>query len=279
MDHQIIVLRYVMITQRLDNRVKVIHKENGGLSDARNFGLEKATGDFIVFIDGDDYIELDLIKHAVKTILENDAEVAIWGYFADFVDEDEKLVNRIEKVPKAQLYDKNSESTIDISKDLVGMLGYAWNKMYKTEYLKDNSFQFTKGLSLVEDIVFNSPVLSKSNKVVFIDKAFVHYMQRPRETLGVKYYSNYFELKKKALYSIDHLLYAWNIGEHKRKTIISEIGFNNLKSTFKSINNSDKTNKEKLTLMQKVRVDKASKDILKDFKPYSVKNWLIYIFN
>ena len=61
----------------LDQRVKVIHKTNGGLSDARNKGIEKATGDFVTFIDSDDFIELDMIEYLYRLLCQAEADISV----------------------------------------------------------------------------------------------------------------------------------------------------------------------------------------------------------
>ena len=73
-----------------DTRIKVIHKENGGLSDARNFGLDCAKGKYIQFVDSDDYIEKDMIEFLYKNLKENNADISICSNY--MVDE-ENVIN------------------------------------------------------------------------------------------------------------------------------------------------------------------------------------------
>ena len=109
-----------------DLRVKVIHKLNGGLSDARNAGMKKATGKYICFIDSDDFIEKDMIEKMVNRITDLQVDVLIAGFYVDFEDEKGKLVDRkIKQFNTEGCYlDKN-----EINRELLGMFGYAWNKM------------------------------------------------------------------------------------------------------------------------------------------------------
>ena len=79
--------------RKSDQRIKVVHKENGGLSDARNAGLILAKGKYIIFLDSDDYIEHTMVEDAVTVLEKNDSDIVIWGYYADFVDEDENLIS------------------------------------------------------------------------------------------------------------------------------------------------------------------------------------------
>ena len=72
-----------------DNRILVIHKKNGGLSEARNVGLSYAKGNYILFVDGDDYIEKNMIEKLYNTILSNDSDMALCNFF--YVDENEEV--------------------------------------------------------------------------------------------------------------------------------------------------------------------------------------------
>lgn len=258
-----------------DSRVKVIHKYNGGLSDARNYGLNYASGQYIIFIDSDDYIEKQLVERALGEIEKQDADVVIWGYFADFVDDNESLIDSQKRVPKKQVYD-SKDSSFKVYSDLVGFIGYAWNKMYRTDYLKTNNFKFEKGLSLVEDIVFNSPALSNCKKVVFLNEAYVHYMQRPRDTLGTKYYSDFFELKKRALSAIDRLFEAWKVPVPIGNKIIANIGFSNINTALKMISQSSNKRELKRGLTQSIIEDNITIKVMKNYKPTSRKHFFLY---
>ena len=80
-----------------DKRIRVIHKENGGLSDARNAGLDIATGDYIVFVDSDDHISPDFIDILMKEVDENDADVAMCSYKETSADMEEASFFDIDK--------------------------------------------------------------------------------------------------------------------------------------------------------------------------------------
>ena len=152
-----------------DSRVIVIHKENGGLSDARNAGIEKATGKYITFIDSDDYIEEDYVEFLYKLIKENEAEVSICSHTVlyDTGLTIEKATNEfnvldakttIERI----LYDEG----IDIS---------AWAKMYKTQLFSDT--KYPKG-RLFEDSAITCKILSKCNKIAIGSVSKYYYIIR-----------------------------------------------------------------------------------------------------
>ena len=78
---------------KLDERVKVVHKRNGGLSSARNAGLNVASGEYVCFFDSDDFVDCDMLEQLIKAIEVNDCDVCICGYKVDFQDEQNQTLS------------------------------------------------------------------------------------------------------------------------------------------------------------------------------------------
>lgn len=205
-----------------DKRIKVIHKENGGLSDARNIGMENASGKYIYFIDSDDYIEDNLLETCVSLAETKNAEVVIFSFFLDLVDMDENNIDtQVIKYPYTS-YNKVDLKNIELNQNILSMICYAWNKLYNLEFLRKNNFKFTKGLSLVEDIYFNSPVLANVNRLVITDLPLYHYISRQRETLVKKFYKDSYELHLMKMKSMIDLLRKWGKRKADYNDIMSE---------------------------------------------------------
>ena len=158
-----------------DNRVKVIHKENGGLSDARNVGTAQASGEYIVYVDSDDYIDgddflekiyekaqngADIICYKFRKYYEITGEIAQCDYAFPNIDNYEGIANRIEYLVKTNSFYCS-----------------AWSKSIRRELLVDNNLWFEKGL-LGEDQEWYYHVLLKAKSIEGIDRAFVVYRQR-----------------------------------------------------------------------------------------------------
>lgn len=186
-----------------DSRIQVIHKQNGGLSDARNAGIEIATGDYICFVDSDDWLEPETLQQAVMSI--EDVDVVVWGYYVDYVDDDDLIITSNKRQIETLLSHKDGYKLL-LQPKVLAQSGYAWNKLYRTGFLNKHGFRFEKGLSLIEDINFNFPLFMKSDCIKFINYLGSHYVQRNRTTLGTAYYDNRMELNLRVANMLRDLL-------------------------------------------------------------------------
>ena len=209
-----------------DARIQVVHKPNGGLSDARNAGLSAATGDFICFIDSDDWAEPRMLESMLKPMDDEYVDVVITGMVVDQEDEEGKVISSTRQVP-AQLHISKG-SLVDGSVDgaFINLLGYAWNKLYRSDFLKSNRLTFTKGLQLVEDIDFNARVFPLARKVAVVPDAFVHYMQRPTPSLGSVLLPDLLSLRQQAITGTQQILFHWGLSRSEVQKVAAKMGIN-----------------------------------------------------
>ncbi len=164
-----------------DSRIRIVDKENGGLSDARNVGLGHANGDYIHFFDSDDTIESDFYEETVKSI-GKEYDLVVTGYRTDRLDNLGRLKSHVLcNGVDAEFPFVSSDSQIDAVRPF---LNFAWNKLFRHNFLVKHGLEFRKGLSQVEDCEFFSRVLQYSPAIKFIPYAGYHYMVRPRQTLS-----------------------------------------------------------------------------------------------
>ena len=265
-----------VVQQFEDARIQVFHKENGGLSDARNYGLDKARGEFIYFMDSDDWIEPQLLKENIAILEGENLDVIVFGYIQDDEDANGIICKSTTICPPKRCIQKG-EDKLPIDTHLLGILGYAWNKIYRKSFLDQNKLIFEKGTSLVEDILFNSQVYQKVDKLYFNNVCYYHYLNRPVQTLIKKFHANSFELKKRKIEVVDQFLKDWFVEEVKRDQMksIGIVGgirycINNLYA-FKN----ELTVKEKKHFIKRMLNDPLTKKFAK-YYPAKTKKDILY---
>lgn len=162
----------------MDGRVRVIHKENGGLSDARNRGLDQAVGNYFMFVDSDDYIAPTMLECLHQSIVSAEADIAICNYLYLFENDRERDFStdlKPEVLPAAEIfyYRKNEPN--------YGFWTVAWNKLYKRETLGKVRFRFGK---YHEDEFWANDIYQMDIKVVTIPQSLYYYRQRDNSIMG-----------------------------------------------------------------------------------------------
>ena len=160
-----------------DNRIVYIEKENGGLSDARNVGLDKMTGSYVTFIDSDDWVELDYVETLYKKIVEYQADIAVGNYYSYNEDEETYYFHIYGDSYYEKVYDNISifENLYESQEMKSFALISAWGKLYKAKLF--DYLRFDKG-KLGEDGYFNQKMYLSVNKVVYLNKGLYAYRQR-----------------------------------------------------------------------------------------------------
>ncbi|MBR6147725.1 MAG: glycosyltransferase [Lachnospiraceae bacterium] len=150
-----------------DNRITVIHKKNGGLSDARNHGLDKATGDYICFIDSDDWIEKNYLQELLGLAQNNEADIAICAY--------QKSDGNIAVSQPAEpgvIIETGIEAIDNLYSDRYGIYVVAWNKLYNRKLFEET--RYPVGLIHEDEAVFGDLFL-KAKKVIRTERILYNY--------------------------------------------------------------------------------------------------------
>ena len=142
-----------------DKRIRVIHKENGGLSDARNAGIEIAQGEFITFVDSDDWLQADTYPHLLSLI--GDADLLEYSIAEKAVLSEHTYTDINEYWLKGKAY----------------LHCYAWNKIYKRKLFEE--IRFPKG-KVFEDVYTLPKLLRHCSKIITTGKGFYHYSTNPQ---------------------------------------------------------------------------------------------------
>ena len=161
-----------------DSRIQVIHKENGGLPSARNVALDVATGDYVMFVDSDDWVEPDFCMQALRMIYEHNVQVVAFGHRCVSADNGE-IQNRITKKPR--IVDSSEAIRHLILRDDT-ICNYSWNKIYKRSLFEN--IRYPLGL-LYEDNAVTYQLIAKAKKIYVSNVILYNYVIRKSSISGI----------------------------------------------------------------------------------------------
>lgn len=154
--------KILIYLEKYPNKIKYLEKKNGGLSSARNFGIPKATGKYIAFLDSDDYVEKDMYKTMYEKAEEEESDMVECDFIWEYPNK--------KRIDKGVIYNGKKEM-------LVKARVVAWNKLIRKSILDKAGVEFPEGLRY-EDVEFFYKLLPYLDKVSFIKEPFIHYIQR-----------------------------------------------------------------------------------------------------
>ena len=159
-----------------DARIRVFHKENGGASSARNLGLNRAAGDYILFFDGDDTIEAELLEKVSSALSEASPQMVIFGISFEYLNS----AGNLEKTEHLSMKHSGLVSSASVLNSfseyyLDNALSGVWNKVFSGHILRENGLCFSEGMTLYEDLDFVLRYLPHCEEILFLDTALYHY--------------------------------------------------------------------------------------------------------
>ncbi len=162
----------------LDSRVRVIHKKNGGLSDARNFGIDAASGDYVVFLDSDDYWSSDTaLEKAARKLEMEKSDVMLFFFKYLFEDENNRITEYNSEFEKIEINMESKKTQLtDLIKNNI-YISSAWAKIIKRQLFKDNDLYFVKGV-YSEDIEWSARLMMYASSFSVLNESFYIYIQR-----------------------------------------------------------------------------------------------------
>lgn len=255
--------------KKKDNRIKVIHQENSGLSEARNAGIKMAKGEYLAFVDGDDYILEDMLEYLYKLLKETNSEISVCN-FIRYWNEDKKLIDY--NINRERIVIKREQALKEILKNDL-LKSFAWNKLYKKSLFKN--VRYPKGMKM-EDVATTYKLISNSEKIVIGKDAKYYYVQRDGSILATKstsmyidYYKAVYErykfldekypnLKKQNVNTLINFLIGMNlVNDKKLKEYIDQ---NNTNGLLKEIVNSKS---EAVSIKNKIKLKFIYKYLIK----------------
>ncbi len=157
---------------KFDNRIRVINRVNGGLSSARNVGISSAKGDYILFVDSDDWISTNTVDVLYKNAIKNNSDIVLFAYVKANSDLAPKTFMG---VPECQAFGNfNAKSIPDEALKLFPVA--AWCKFYKTEFIKNNNIIFHENI-IFEDVPFWAEVFTQAQTISYENEPFYFYRE------------------------------------------------------------------------------------------------------
>lgn len=174
--------------KRNDKRIKVIHQKNMGLSAARNTGLKELQSSFLVFIDSDDYIELDMIEELYKLMKETKSDIVCCGHKQIF---DSGNIEELKGNTQITTYSKKEALSKFLFTNVIDVV--SWNKLYKRELFTDIKYPVGK---LYEDHFTTYKIIDRAEKITYTSKVLYNYCKRSTSIGGNEYNPKTMQLKE-----------------------------------------------------------------------------------
>lgn len=201
----------------VDDRIKYFFKENNGQASARNEGIKKSTGNYLLFIDSDDIIEENMIELLYNSIISNNSEVCICGITFDYLNQQYS----IKKEFKKNIFAKDNNCKAIIEESIInGMLYSPCNKIYVKDIILNNKIFFNIGLEPIEDILFNCEYFKNVKNISVITEAPYHYIKIDNNSTVTKYNKNLWNLSIKRSNAIKSLFEHYNMNIDKYKILL-----------------------------------------------------------
>lgn len=218
-----------------DNRIKIVNQPNQGVSVARNNGMGESTGDYIMFVDGDDYLEENIVEALIKS--NNDNDIVICSYKAvketDFATEECHFFegDRDFSSAKMDLYLQLINLSYGQTGNQYTAIGVPWGKIYKKSFLEKHNLRFDKKLVRMQDNIFNMQAFALADSIRYIDKPL--YMYRLDNILKYKKLPYKPEYLLSILHERERIIKEFNLDKEKR--IIDFFGEEVLLSSLKTV--------------------------------------------
>ena len=174
-----------------DLRIRVYHKENGGVSSARNLGIYKAEGEYLIFVDSDDTLFAEALMTLYQKARETDADLVVCG-FTYFVEQSGKCVDNL---PEKAFCGGGREYLAErfLADFRREFFNPPWNKLIRRELLLKNDIFFGEEYAICEDMAFSMQVLEKCRGICVIPKSLYCYHYREADNLVHRFHANYYE--------------------------------------------------------------------------------------
>ena len=252
-----------------DNRIKVIHKENGGAPSARNVAIDQAEGKYMFFMDPDDWAEPFMLEDLVRTAEEDNAQMVVCGFFIDTYYSETGKFTQEQSVPThhfktQQEFREYAHNMFDAS-----LLYAPWNKLVLASYIKENKLYFPD--TFWDDLPWNLGVVRNIERVTVIDSKYYHFIRKREESEGAKYRPNMYEKREDEQDWMEELYRYWEIDTPEIQEMLSRRYIERIIGCIENLTNPNCNlcTFDKLRQIKKIINSKRVKEKIKTVEPNS----------
>lgn len=208
-------------TYEKDPRVKVYDKPHGGLGDTRNYGVARASGKYLIFIDSDDWIDPGMLTNLCACAEEHHSDLVVFNYVRENTNNGEQRVCRLPinypdfglEIQETVLRQLIGPDPADTDWRKVEMLGCAWRRMYRREWFLQNQLSYYNEQEIMlEDLPVSIKAHALAKRVLFVGGAFYHYRYNP-QSLSIRYRPHRMEMMEECYQIVKEFLESRNLYE------------------------------------------------------------------
>ena len=262
--------------KKMYENIILIKKENTGVSDSRNRGIEKATGDFIVFVDSDDYIEENMIEDFVLAYENENVDLVLSGFFEEYQNKNGKIKLKHKIFFESKKYNNQEEIKEDFVKLWDKHILYnICNKVYKRTIIEEFGIRFPN-YNFGEDLFFNKEYIKNIKSCYIIPKAYYHYIREREGSSTSSYKCDLFEIRVKEYEEFYKYFEEYGVVGEESREFLSRRHLDRIIGCIENVFCSKLSKLEKMQNIEQIVNHQYTREALKFAKPHSKKTKILY---
>lgn len=260
-----------------DSRITVIHKENGGAPSARNTAIPMARGEYLYFVDSDDWAEPTMFEDMYNAAKKNNAQLVVAGFYIDTYYSDTEFYTQKQTVPAKEFKTQRDFREYAHKMFDKNLLYTPWNKLFEKKYIMDNNILFKT--TFWDDFPFNLDVVRNVERVVLLENCYYHFMRARADSETAKYRSDMYEKREEEHGWMLDLYKYWNVNSDESREMIYRRYVERVIGCIENVTNSacTLTFKEKMQEIKKMITSEQVRKALKIAVPNSLVMKLMLI--
>ena len=202
-----------------DNRLTVIHKENGGAPSARNVAIDQAKGKYLYFLDSDDWAEPTMLADMVELAERHEAQLVITGYYIDTYYDGDAHVTQMNSCPDAVYTTKEAFRQHSCPLFDRNLLYTPWNKLFLNSYIQEHDLRFPT--TFWDDFPFNLSVIRDVERVVVSEKPSYHFLRARADSETAKYVAAMYDKREEEQGWMEDLFAYWELDTEESREFLS----------------------------------------------------------